>query len=246
MRLAAIAALATCVAVEAPAELHAQAAARDSVGTCWYYDTPDAHFQVEVVARGLTVPVSLAFLPDGRALVAERPVGRLSFVDLGTGAVSAIDGAPAVAGEVDAGLLDVVVHPDFSHNGWLYFVYSEHTDSGNAAVVERARLEGSRLVERTRLLSVHPYLDNVNQFGARLVLDHGYLYIALGERDVPELAQDLSSDAGKILRIRDDGTVPRDNPFVGTPGARPEIWSLGHRNPHGLAIEPRTGLLWEH
>jgi Glucose/sorbosone dehydrogenases len=102
------------------------------------------------------------------------------------------------------------------------------------------------VVERKRLLSVHPYLDNVNQFGARLVLDRGYLYIAVGERDVPELAQDLSSNAGKILRIRDDGTIPNDNPFVGKPGALPEIWSFGHRNPHGLAIEPRTGLLWEH
>lgn len=246
MHLAATVVLAIVAAVDAPAALHAQTTATDSVGTCWDYDTPDAHFQVEVVARGLTVPVSLAFLPDGRALVAERPVGRLSFVDLGSGAVSAIDGLPPVASEVDAGLLEVVVHPDFSRNGWLYFVYSEHTDSGNAAVVERARLDGHRLVERTRLLSVHPYLDNVNQFGARLVLDRGYLYVALGERDVPELAQDLSTDAGKILRIRDDGTIPGDNPFVNTPGARPEIWSRGHRNPHGLAIEPRTGLLWEH
>lgn len=227
-------------------ELRAQAVATDTVGSCWRYDTPDAHFQVQIVARGLEVPVSLAFLPDGRAIVAERPVGRLSFVDLESGALTAIEGAPPVVGEVDGGLLDVVVHPDFSHNGWLYYAYSEHADSGNATVVERARLDGHRLVDRSRLLSVHPYLDNVNQFGARLVLDRGYLYAAFGERDVPELAQDLSSDAGKIVRLRDDGSVPANNPFVSTPGARPEIWSFGHRNPHGLAIEPRTGLLWEH
>ena len=151
-----------------------------------------------------------------------------------------------MVGQVDGGLLDVIVHPDFSRNRWLYFAYSERTDSGNAAIVERARLDDNRLVDRQRLLAVHPYLDNVNQFGARLVLDHRYLYIAVGERDVPELAQDLSSDAGKILRLREDGSIPGDNPFVGRAGVRPEIWSLGHRNPQGLAIEPRTGLLWEH
>jgi glucose/arabinose dehydrogenase len=227
-------------------ELRAQATSTDTVGSCWSYETADAHFQVQVVARGLTVPVSLAFLPDGRALVAERPLGRLSFVDLRTGALTVIDGVPPVVGQVDGGLLDVIVHPDFSRNRWLYFAYSERTDSGNAAIVERARLDGNRLVDRQRLLAVHPYLDNVNQFGARLVLDHRYLYIAVGERDVPELAQDLSSDAGKILRLREDGSIPGDNPFVGRAGVRPEIWSLGHRNPHGLAIEPRTGLLWEH
>jgi glucose/arabinose dehydrogenase len=243
-RVAAV--IAIGVAGVAPRGLRAQAISTDTVGSCWSYETADAHFQVQVVARGLSVPVSLAFLPDGRALVAERPLGRLGFVDLHSGEHTVIDGVPQVVGPVDGGLLDVIVHPDFSHNGWVYYAYSEHTDSGNAAVVERARLDGNHLVDRRRLLSVQPYLDNVNQFGARLVLDHGYLYIAVGERDVPELAQDLSSDAGKILRLREDGSIPRDNPFVGRAGARPEIWSLGHRNPHGLAIEPRTGLLWEH
>jgi glucose/arabinose dehydrogenase len=238
--------LAIGAAAGAPIGLRAQAISTDTVGSCWSYETASAHFQVQVVARGLSVPVSLAFLPDGRALVAERFIGRLSFVNLRSGALTSIDGVPPVVGQVDGGLLDVIVHPDFARNGWLYYAYSEHTDSGNSAVVERARLVGSRLIDRQRLLSVHPYLDNVSQFGARLVLDRGYLYVAVGERDVPELAQDLSSDAGKILRLREDGSIPGDNPFVKRDGARPEIWSLGHRNPHGLAIEPRTGLLWEH
>jgi aldose sugar dehydrogenase len=246
IRACVIAIIAIGAAAGAPTKLRAQVISNDTVGSCWSYETADAHFQVQVVARGLSVPVSLAFLPDGRALVAERPIGRLSFVNLHSGAITAIEGVPPLIGQVDGGLLDVIVHPDFSRNRWLYYAYSEHTDSGNAAVVERARLDGNRLVDRQRLLSVHPYLDNVNQFGARLVLDRGYLYIAVGERDVPELAQDLSSNAGKILRLREDGSIPGDNPFVGRVGARPEIWSLGHRNPHGLAIEPRTGLLWEH
>ncbi|MEP7065505.1 MAG: PQQ-dependent sugar dehydrogenase [Gemmatimonadota bacterium] len=245
-RAPAIVALSIGFALVLTGVLRAQKPAPDTVGSCWNYETPDARFELQVVARGLSVPVSLAFLPGGRALVAERPSGRLSFVDLQSGAIEQIKGMPPVVGQVDGGLLDVIVHPDFAHDGTLYYAYSEHTDSGNATVIERARLEGNRVVDRTRLLSVHPYLDNVNQFGARLVLDHGYLYIGVGERDVPALAQDLASDAGKILRLREDGSVPRDNPFVGKPGARPEIWSYGHRNPHGLAIDPRTGLLWEH
>jgi len=234
------------VASDAHHELRAQEAAADTVGSCWSYRSPDARFRVEVVARGLTVPVSIAFLPDGRALVAERPVGRLSYVDPQSGALAPIEGVPPVVGQVDGGLLDVIVHPDFSRNGRIFFAYTEHTDSGNATVVERARLDANRLVDRVRLLAVHPYIDNVNQFGTRLVLDHGYLYIAIGDRELPELAQDLSTNAGKIVRLREDGSVPPDNPFVGVAGARPEIWSLGHRNPHGLAIDPRTGALWEH
>ncbi|MDQ2765649.1 MAG: PQQ-dependent sugar dehydrogenase, partial [Gemmatimonadota bacterium] len=104
----------------------------------------------------------------------------------------------------------------------------------------------ARLVDRKRLLSVHPYIDNVNQFGARVVLSHGFLYIGIGDRELPALAQDLTTDLGKIVRIREDGSIPDDNPFVNTKGARPEIWSLGHRNTQGLAIDPRTGELWEH
>ena len=229
----------------APA-MYAQDALGDSVGACWEYRTADANFRAEVIARGLKVPVSLAFLADERALVAERPAGKLDFVDLRSGAITPIDGVPAVVGVVDGGMLDVVAHPDFARNHVIYYVYAEPTDSGNAAVVERARLDGAHLVDRKRLLSVHPYIDNVNQFGARIVLSHGYLYVAIGDREIPALAQDLTTDAGKIVRIREDGSIPADNPFVGTPGARPEIWSLGHRNPQGLAIDPRTGALWEH
>lgn len=226
--------------------LRAQELAPDSIGSCWTYDTPDARFRVDVVAHGLRVPGSIAFLSATRAFVAERQVGRLSFVDLRSGALSPLSGVPPVVGEVDGGLLDVIVHPDFASNGLIYYVYAEHTDSGNAAVVERARVDGDQLTDRKRLLNVHPYIDNVNQFGARLVLEHGFLFIAIGDRELPERAQDLSTDLGKVVRLRDDGSIPADNPFVHRAGARPEIWSLGHRNSHGLAIDPRTGALWEH
>ncbi|HEV7703287.1 MAG TPA: PQQ-dependent sugar dehydrogenase [Gemmatimonadaceae bacterium] len=229
-----------------PGEARAQAAPADTVGACWSYQTPDARFRAEIVATGLRVPVSLAFLPDGRAIVAERPAGKLDFVDLRTGTTTPIDDVPAVVGLVDGGMLDVVAHPDFARTHVIFYAYAEPTDSGNATVVERARVDGTRLVDRKRLLSVHPDIDNVNQFGARILLSGGYLYIAIGDRELPALAQDLTTDAGKIVRIREDGSIPADNPFAGRKGARPEIWSLGHRNPQGLAIDPRSGEMWEH
>ncbi|MDQ2768433.1 MAG: PQQ-dependent sugar dehydrogenase, partial [Gemmatimonadota bacterium] len=114
------------------------------MGACWSYHSPDADFRAEVIARGLGVPVSLAFLSDGRAIVAERPVGKLDFLDLRSGAITPIDGIPAVVGQVDGGMLDVVAHPDFSRNHVIYYVYAEPTDSGNAAVVESARVDGAR------------------------------------------------------------------------------------------------------
>ena len=206
----AMAALTVCVVTCGFAsKLLAQSAAPDTVGSCWTYDTPDARFRAIVVARGLTVPVSLAFLSDTQALVAERPIGWLDYVSLRTGALTPIDGVPPVIGQVDGGLLDVALHPDFARNRWIYYAYAERTDSGNATVVERASLDGTHLTDRMRLLSVHPYIDNVNQFGARLVLDHGYLFIAIGDRELPARAQDLSTDLGKIVRLREDGIILR-------------------------------------
>jgi glucose/arabinose dehydrogenase len=158
-----------------------------------------------------------------------------------------IAGVPAVFDSVDAGMLDVVVHPDFSRNHLIYYAFVEASDSGRTTVVERAELGENpiRLTSRQRLFAAYPAAGGVNHFGSRLLLRDGYLFITLGERDVRELAQELWTDHGKIVRLFDDGRIPRDNPFVGRPGARPEIWSLGHRNPHGLAVHPQTGELWE-
>jgi aldose sugar dehydrogenase len=111
--------------------------------------------------------------------------------------------------------------------------------------VERARLENDRLVGRQRLFAAFPAIHSPHHFGARLALTNGYLFIAVGERDIRELAQELWTDHGKVIRLFDDGRVPPDNPFIGRPGARPGIWSYGHRNPQGLAFHPVTGALWE-
>jgi len=219
-------------------------ASPDTVGASWEYDSQLGRYRLEVVATGVRVPFGMAFLPDSRALVTDRP-GTLWLLDIRTGAMTRVAGVPAVSDSVDGGLLDIEVHPDYTHTGWLYFSYSEKTDTGKATVVERARLRDARLVDRQRLFTAYPAVAGDYHFGSRLALKDGYLFITLGERELSALAQELWTDLGKIVRLYDDGRIPNDNPFVGRPGARPEIWSYGHRNPHGLAFHPQTGELWE-
>jgi aldose sugar dehydrogenase len=226
--------------------LSAQDAAVESTATSWTYVSQNARFRAEVVASGLQVPVSLSFLPDGRMLVADRPTGQLYLLDLTTERLTALDSVPPVHGKIDGGLLDVLVHPDYARTGWIYLASAAEGPTGNTTVVDRARLRGTTLVNRTRLFTARPAIPNSNEFGARLVLDQGFLYISLGQRNTPALAQDLGADPGKIVRLREDGSIPPDNPFVSRPGALPEIWSYGNRNPVGLAIEPETRALWEH
>ena len=225
--------------------VHAQSQpSADTVGASWEYDSQLGRYRVEVVATGVRVPFGMAFLPDSRALVTDRP-GTLWLLDIRTGAMTRVTGVPAVSDSVDGGLLDIEVHPDYARNGWLYFSYSEKTDTGKATVVERARLRDARLVDRHRLFAAYPAVAGDYHFGSRLALKDGYLFITLGERESSALAQELWTDLGKIVRLYDDGRIPNDNPFVGRAGARPEIWSYGHRNPHGLAFHPLTGELWE-
>jgi glucose/arabinose dehydrogenase len=232
----------TCVALT---KLHAQSQpSADTVGASWEYDSQLGRYRVEVVATGVRVPFGMAFLPDSRALVTDRP-GTLWLLDIRTGAMTRVAGVPPVSDSVDGGLLDIEVHPDYARNGWLYFSYAEKTDTGKATVVERARLRDARLVDRQRLFAAYPAVAGDYHFGSRLALKDGYLFITLGEREISALAQELWTDLGKIVRLYDDGRIPNDNPFVGRAGARPEIWSYGHRNPHGLAFHPQTGELWE-
>ncbi|HEU5171626.1 MAG TPA: PQQ-dependent sugar dehydrogenase [Gemmatimonadales bacterium] len=210
------------------------------------FETERARLRVEIVADSLQIPWGLAFLPDGRALLTERPIGRMSLLDLATGALTPIEGVPPVFGEGDGGLLDVAVHPDYARTGWIYFSYATRTPEGNTTAVDRAKLRGSRLVGRQRLFAAVPAIANANHFGCRLVLHAGYLFISLGDRDERDRAQRLDTHHGKIVRLHDDGRAPNDNPFAGRPGALPEIWSYGHRNPQGLTWRAEDGTLWEH
>lgn len=219
----------------------------DSIFTNLYASETDS-FRIEKVAEGLGIPFGFAFLPDGRALLTERPQGRMSLVDIQRKQVIPLEQTPDVFGKGGGGMLDVIVHPDFNNNGWIYFSYSVQRDTGNTTVVDRARLEGTRLADRKRLFTALPHYDEEDHFGGRLVLRDGYLFIAVGDRlwFNRNRAQDLTTHNGKIIRLFEDGRIPEDNPFVDEPGAKPEIWCYGHRNIQGLTLHPQTGELWEH
>lgn len=205
--------------------------------------------QNQVVAEGLEHPWGLALLPDGRWLVTERP-GRLRVVTA-EGAISApVAGLPAVSAKGQGGLLDVILSPDFARDRMIYWSYAEPREGGNGTAVARGRLSD----DLTRVESVQvifralPTYDGDKHFGSSLAFaPDGKLFITLGDRSDKPMrpqAQDLGSHMGKTIRINADGSVPGDNPFVGREGARPEIWSLGHRNMQGIAVQPGTGAVW--
>ena len=139
--------------------------------------------------------------------------------------------------------------PDFAVNGWLYLAYSAGTAAGSSTVLDRARLTGTTLAERERLFTAAPLVEEPSHYRGRIAFVDGYVFLTVGDREPRprpgrELAQSLESHNGTIVRLRPDGSVPSDNPFVGEPGALPEVWSYGHRNPQGLAVNPGTGALW--
>jgi len=232
--------------------------------------------QVEVLNKELDTPFALAFLPDGRLLISERP-GRLRLFEKGV--LSApIKGTPVPHVQQDGGYLDVEVHPDYARNGWIYLAYSEvlpgftppppppspDPATPPAAGAPQGRGRGPQIPSMTVIVRgkinknnewtdqqfvFHAapalYTTSGAHFGTRMVFDRqGHLFYSLGERGAMENAQDLKTPLGKIHRVNDDGSAPKDNPFVSTPGAVATIWSYGHRNPQGLAWDPVSGKLW--
>jgi glucose/arabinose dehydrogenase len=200
-----------------------------------------AELRIETIATGLDHPWSLAFLPDGRVLVTERG-GRLRAVGR-DGTLSTISGVPAVFHAQQAGVFDVVAHPRFADNQTLYLSYAKGSAKANATVIARARLEGSRLVGLTEIFRNTPQKSGPVHFGGRMAfLADGSLVMSTGDGfDYREQAQIKSSGLGKIIRIGGGGEIPADNPFAGSP-----VWSIGHRNPQGLAFDAPTGRLWSH
>lgn len=208
------------------------------------YASQEHPFQLEVVTDGLAHPWSLAFLPDGRALITERS-GRLSLVDLTSGQRTRVQGVPEIRSGGQGGLLDVAVHPRFADNGWVYLSYVGSLGEGSGTHVGRGRLSGSALSDFEPLFRAEPYGKKSKHFGSRLVFDQdGYLFIGLGDRGERERAQDLADHNGSLIRLHDDGRVPADNPFIGRPDARPEIYSYGHRNIQGMTLHPQSGRVW--
>jgi len=209
-----------------------------------------ANFRAERVMDGLSQPSAIQFLPDGRALVAQRDLGVLALVDFRSGERADIEGLPEMTRVHDAGLHDVELHPDFSSNGWIYISYSEGPKIHSTVVLDRIRLEDTRVSARERIFTADAYSDEAYHYGGRIQFQDGYVYLTVGDRHHRDRVQDLSNHIGSIVRLNEDGSVPGDNPFAGTDAdhkpQRPEIWSYGHRNPQGLYFHPQTGELWEH
>ena len=202
--------------------------------------------RAETVARGLSHPWALEFLLDGRMLVTER-AGRLRLVGRDGTLSEPLRGVPAVVARGQGGLLDVALDPRFAENRLVYLAYSEPGDGDTAGTsVARGALSDRGLDDVRVIYRQQPKVTGGNHFGSRLVFARdGTLLVTQGDRfNYSDQAQDLSSLVGKVVRINADGSVPRDNPFVGREGARPEIWSLGHRNVQGAALDPQTGRLW--
>ena len=209
------------------------------------YDTAAGErIRVSVVTTGLTYPWGLAFLPDGGVLVTER-LGTLRQIRDGVLDPTPIAGVPEVYAEAPlAGLMDVAAHPRFAENRFVYLTYSKPTESGSTVALARGRFEGKALSE---VRDVFVADAEMNGGASRLAFaPDGTLYMTLGGAfgGLRPLAQDPASHVGKVLRLRDDGTAPDDNPFAGREGHRPEVFSLGHRNPMGLAIHPESGEVW--
>ncbi len=209
-------------------------------------------FDVVTVAQGLETPWSLAFLPDGRMLVTEKP-GRLRVVAADGTLSPAVTGLPPVATRGQGGLLDVALDPAFGSNRMIYWSFSEpHADNTNNTAVARGMFvdgPAPRVENAQVIYSQSPSMNSGGHFGSRLVWGRdGTLFVTQGDRQINagrELVQKLDALNGKIVRINPDGSIPKDNPFVGREGARPEIWSLGHRNVQAAALNPATGELWE-
>jgi glucose/arabinose dehydrogenase len=200
---------------------------------------------VATVAKGLEHPWSLAFLPDGRMLVTERP-GRLRVVDLDGKLSEPLSGVPQVYARGQGGLLDVTLSPAFNNDRLVYLSFAESGEGGAGTAVARGRLN-ERGLENTQVIwRQQPKVSGSNHWGSRIVFrSDGTLFVTLGERfNYSDSAQDLSTTLGKIVRISPDGSAPRDNPFVNRAGARPEIWSYGHRNVQAAALHPDNGQLW--
>lgn len=203
-------------------------------------------FMIQQVVTGLSQPWGMTFLPDGSMLITEKP-GRIRIVREGVLLNENVQGVPEVYNHGQGGLLDIVLHPDYETNGWIYISYSIPQDGGGHTAVARARLNGNTFEDLEVLFVGSPMTNRRHHFGSRIAFDNdNYLFFTIGDRGEMHLAQDLSNHSGKTFRLFDDGSIPPDNPFVNTDGAMPEIYTLGNRNQQGLVKHPVTGEIWSH
>jgi len=235
--------------------VHAQQPAAPLAGSAQVLDVQGGKIRVVTVATGLNHPWSLAFLPDGRLLVTERN-GRLRLIRDNALDPAIVWTSPTPPGQTGDGLHAVAVHPNFAQNAFVYVSYPKNGPRGNTLAVGRGRLTGSTLTEFTEIFVADAWESSGNLAGHMLFGPDSTLYVMVGDRDrlcctgtednsLRMKAQALDNHVGKTLRLRDDGGVPPDNPFVGKAGAKPEIFTYGHRNGYGLAFHPETGELWQ-
>ena len=210
--------------------------------------TEKVSFQVETYADGFEIPWGMAFLPDNRMMVTDR-IGDLWIVEKdGKDKVKVSGEIPNVRSKGQGGMLDVAVHPDFNTNSYIYLSFSDYSENKSHTSLIRAKLVNNSLVNSQIIFRPEEkfFTKRSLHFGSRIIFDDkGFIFFCIGDRGDRDLAQNLDMPNGKIYRIRDDGTVPIDNPFYYTKGAIKSIWSYGHRNPQGLAIHPSTRQLWE-
>lgn len=201
----------------------------------------------EIVVSELTNPWGFTFLPDGSMLITEKEGKIIHFIK---GKKLIIEGVPEIYNSGQGGLLDIVLHPNYKNNGWLYFTYAslEGNEEGGHTALMRAKLKNNKLIEKQVLYKATPNTTSGQHFGSRIVFDNaGYLYFTIGERGERDInPQDITRDGGKVYRLHDDGTIPNDNPFINIPNAKKAIYSYGHRNPQGMVLHPKTGEIWIH
>ena len=210
------------------------------------FDTDKYRIRVVQIAGGLANPWSLAFLPDGDILVTER-AGRLRIIRKGVLDPQPIAGVPTVRVTALGGLLEVALHPKFAQNQIVYFTYTKANEQNlTTTALARGRFDGTAVRDLKDIFVANDWSKSVTNFGGRIAFDrNGFLFLTVGERQEQERAQKGDDHGGKVLRLRDDGTAPPDNPFAGKAGYLPEIYAIGVRSPQGLAFHPETGALWE-
>ena len=205
-------------------------------------------YKAETVVDGLDIAWGMEFLPDGSILIAEQEGKMILFKD---GKKTQIKNVPEVVYKNQGGFLDLKLHPDYANNGWIYFSFSgnvENDDEGANTTIMRARLKENELVDKELIYKATPNTKKGHHFGSRIEFDKdGYLFFSVGDRGNRDVnPQDINRDGGKIYRLHDDGSIPSDNPFVQTTGAKAAVYSYGHRNPQGMAMNPETGEIWVH
>jgi len=204
-------------------------------------------YKLQKVVSDLNNPWGMAFLPDKSMLITEKSGQLIHFKNANK---TTISGLPTIDDNGQGGLLDIVLHPNYEQNGWLYFTYAspQGNGPGSHTALMRAKLNGNTLQSKELLYKATPNTTSAVHYGSRIAFDNdGYLYFSIGERGARDVnPQNINRDGGKIYRLNDDGSIPTDNPFYNSAGAKKAIYSYGHRNPQGLAKHPQTGKIWSH